>query len=154
MAIIALLMLFVGFVTIWPIPLDPKPALSLKLYAQYLAGRPLALAEVFGPVELVCAIGPYSSFQDPYVAPFLTAPQRAAAAAALDRQNLDSHGDNRIFMLGFRGDQVAAVYTSHFFASLPTQDKLTAAPSCIDGSGFISVETFENVIVIKLEKGM
>lgn len=144
----------VGLIKTWPIPLDPRLLDSLKLYSKYVVGGQTRVSDLLGAVDIACAVGPYDSYLDARFSKMLIDKQIVAAEDALNKQNKTSHGDNRFFLVGLRGEKVESIYLSNFFSNLPTMNKKsTAALNCVGGDGFISPEKFRETIVIKLNKG-
>ena len=152
-AIVGLLLL-ISLIKIWPLPLEPQIQNSLKLYANYILGERTKISDLLGPIDVACAIGPYDSF-DSRFSEMLTAQQMIVANEILNKQNQISSGDNRFFLVGFRGEMIMSIYVSNFFTNFSTLNKnLPIALNCIDGDGFVSPEKLNEVPIIKLIGGM
>ncbi len=147
------LLLVIGLIKTWPLPLEPNFVDSLKIYSKYILKGQTRISDLLGAVDMACAVGPYDSY-DARFSKMLTAQQMIAANDMLNKQNEVSSGDNRFFLVGLRGEKVESIYVSNFFSNLPTIDKKSsAALSCVGGNGLIFPEKFRETIVIKLIKG-
>lgn len=137
----------------WPLPLEPNVSDSLKLYANQVMGKPTRISDLLGTVDLACAVGPYDSYRDTRFAGLLTEGQIVAAQAVLEKRNLVSSGDNRFFLVGFRGEAVAATYVSNLFNNLHGLHKKPAtSPDCVSGDGLLISEQFGDTMTMKLKK--
>lgn len=153
--IIGTVIILIGLIKTWPLPLEPNVPNSLKVYSAYVFGGQTRISELLGPVDVACAVGPFDSFRDARFSKILTEEQIVAAENALAKQNKISLGDNQLFIVGLRGATVAAIYASNFFSNLKTLDKGTLATlDCVGGGGFISPEKFSKVVSIKLKEGV
>jgi hypothetical protein len=152
-AIAAGVIFLLALIKTWPLPLEPNVSDSLKLYAKYLMGEPTRISDLLGTVDLACAVGPYDSYRDARFAGLLTEGQIVAAQAALEKRNLVSSGDNRFFLVGFRGEAVAATYVSNLFNNLHGLHKKPATSlDCASGDGLVLAEKSGDIIAIKLIK--
>jgi hypothetical protein len=145
--------LSIGLIFTWPLSVERQFFDSLKIYHKYIFGGKVRVSDLLGTVDIACAVGPYESY-DSRFSKFLTEKQIFSANTALNIRNEISSGDNRFFLVGFRGETVSSTYTSNFFSNLQTTSKNSYAElNCISGDGFIFPEKLNGVIAIRMIKG-
>jgi len=134
----------------WPLVVEPDLSASVRLYRHALTRTPIQLSSLLGPIDKACAMGPYDSFRHPRFSAQLTPAQSQSGEAVLQHLNQTSFGDNRYVLIGWRGNQVAAVYVSHLFSKPnPKRSPQTAPRDCINGLGSLVPRNDGNMTTIE-----
>lgn len=145
--ILILIILAIGF---WPIYLDSHPKISLRIYAGYLTREKIKISSLFKEAKIVCAIGPYDSFNDARFRVQLNQEQIISAEKILVKKNEKSLGGNNFFLIGLNNDQAIYFYDSKFFINMVKKQPSENAPDCITSQGVIYAEKIGNTIAIRL----
>ena len=134
----------------WPLMLEPGVSDSLKLSLHNVRGQPVPLSDLLGPVDLVCATGPYDSYAHPRFAGRLTKGEAALADGARVSHDPDAHGARNVFLVGLRDGAIVSRYGSSMFHNLPTREPHAGAADCAVGTGTLEFTSGPGTTALRL----